>query len=100
MTAMTGDPMHTMNAMVNTSATITGKRLPTSTTNELFEQGAAELDETKRAEIYAELQAYDHDNAYHIPLFQQIITYGVRDYIENFEPDAGLQLDCKGIVIN
>ncbi len=99
MTAMTGDPMHTMNAMVNTSATITGK-VTDEHYNELFEQGAAELDETKRAEIYAELQAYDHDNAYHIPLFQQIITYGVRDYIENFEPDAGLQLDCKGIVIN
>lgn len=63
--------------------------------NELYEQGASEMDETARAEIYAELQAYVYENAFQIPMYQQVITYAVRDYVEGFVPDAGLQLEFK-----
>ena len=94
MTAMTGDPMHTLSGTVTSSVNvidmITDERY-----NELYEQGASEMDETARAEIYAELQAYVYENAFQIPMYQQVITYAVRDYVEGFVPDAGLQLEFK-----
>ena len=98
MTAMTGDPMHTLNQTVDDAVQITGK-VEDEHYNELFDQGAAEMDETARAEIYQELQQYVYENAFQIPMYQQIITYGVRDYIDGFIPDAGLQLDLKVITI-
>lgn len=98
MTAMTGDPMHTLNQTVDDSVQITCK-VTDAKYNELFDQGAAEMDETARAEIYKELQAYIYENAFQIPMYQQVITYGVRDYIEGFLPDAGVQLDLKLITI-
>ena len=98
MTAMTGDPMHTLNQTVDDAVQITGK-VTDAKYNELFDQGAAEMDETARAEIYKELQQYVYENAFQIPMYQQVITYGVRDYIEGFLPDAGVQLDLKLITI-
>ena len=32
-------------------------------------------------------------------MYQQVITYAIRDYIEGFIPDAGVQLDLKLITI-
>ena len=98
MTAMTGDPMHTLSQTVQEAVQITTK-VTDEHYNELYTQGAAELDETKRAEIYQELQAYVYENAFQIPMYQQVITYAIRDYIEGFIPDAGVQLDLKLITI-
>ena len=98
MTAMTGDPMHTLSGTVTSSVNVIDM-VTDEHYNELYEQGASEMDETARAEIYQELQAYTYENAFQIPMYQQVITYGVRDYIEGFIPDAGLQLDCKLISI-
>lgn len=98
MTAMTGDPMHTLNGTVLAASAVTGK-VTDAKYNELFDKGNAELDVEKRAEIFAELQSYVFENAFQIPMYQQIITYGTRDYIEGFIPDAGLQVDCRVITI-
>ena len=93
MTAMTGDPMHTLSGTVVTSANVIDK-VTDEHYNDLYEKGASEMDEAARLEIYKELQQYTYENAFQIPMYQQVITYGVRDYVENFIPDAGLQLDC------
>ena len=47
----------------------------------------AEMDETRRAELYEELQQYMYDNVFQIPMFVKMVTYGVWDYIDGFVAD-------------
>ena len=98
MTTTTGDPHHAISGLLSTSTNITGK-ITDEHFNELANQGLAAMDETERAEIYAELQQYMYDNVFVIPMFVGVITYGVWDYIDGFYPDPGRQVKFAGISI-
>ena len=98
MTAMTGDPAHTLNGTVKASATITG-RTQDEYYNELYDRGMAEMDEDARRAIYEEIQDYIFEHALQIPVFEQIVTYATRDYVKGFVPDAGMQIEFKSISI-
>ena len=91
MTATTGDPHHTLNGVLANSSNTTGKILDEHF-NDLANQALAEMDETKRGELYAEIQQYMFDNVFQIPMFVKMITYGVWDYIDGFVADPGQQL--------
>ena len=94
MTANTGDPTHTLNGYVATSASV-ANRVMDEKFNQLFNDGIAEQDEAKRQEIYEELQDYIYENAFFIPMWEQVITYGVRDYVQGFIPDSGIQPEIR-----
>ena len=59
----------------------------------------AEMDETRRAELYEELQQYMYDNVFQIPMFVKMVTYGVWDYIDGFVADPGQQVRFADITI-
>ena len=88
MTANTGDPAHAYSQLVGSSANITFS-WDDEEFNRLCNEALVELDETRRAEIYAEVQQYVYETAGHIPMYEGVITYGAHDYIEGFIPDAG-----------
>ena len=88
MTANTGDPAHAYSQLVGSSANITFS-WDDEEFNRLCDAGQVEQDEEKRAEIYAEVQKYVYETAGHIPMYEGVITYGARDYVEDFIPDAG-----------
>ena len=94
MTANTGDPVHTLSNVQKDSPYIS-LRKQDEKFNELYEAGLRELDEEKRLAIYSELQKYIFDEALQVPMYEQIITYGVRDYVQGFIPDPGVQLDFR-----
>ena len=98
MTANTADPAHTLNGTDQNSPRMSF-RVTDARYNELMEEGLREMDETKRAAIYEELQQYVYENAIQIPMFEEIITYAVRDYVVGFVPDGGLQIDFKTLSI-
>ena len=98
MTANTADPAHTLNGTDQNSPRM-AFRVTDERYNELMEEGLKEMDTEKRAEIYHELQAYVFENAIQIPMFEEIITYAVRDYVVGFVPDGGLQIDFKTLSI-
>ena len=85
MTANTADPAHTLNGTDQNSPRMSF-RVTDARYNELMEEGLREMDETKRAAIYEELQQYVYENAIQIPMFEEIITYAVRDYVVGFVP--------------
>ena len=91
MTATTGDPHHTLSGTLLSSSNTTGK-ITDEKYNELCNQAVAEMDETKRGELYAEIQQYMFDNVFQIPMFVKAITYGVWDYVDGFVADPGQQL--------
>lgn len=94
MTANTTDPAHTLNQVSKNSSNTT-LNWHDEEFNRLYDAGLVEMDEAKRAEIYKELQKYVFEAALQVPMYEQIITYGIRDYVLNFVPDSGLQLDLK-----
>ena len=96
LTSNTGDPdqaffMHTKNSSVKSI------RISDAKFNELLLAGKSEIDTDKRAKIYAEAQQYVFKNVLEIPLAQAKVTYGTRDYLQNFTPDAGTQPDLSGV---
>ena len=91
MTAMTLDPAHTLMQTTDDTNVVVG-RMEDEKYNELCDAGLAAMDETERAEIYAELQQYVYDNVFIIPMFVKMITYGVWDYIDGFVADPGQQV--------
>ncbi len=98
MTATTGDPHHSLNGFLETSSNITGK-ITDAHFNELANEALAAMDETERAEIYAELQQYVYDNVFIIPMFVKAVTYGVWDYIDGFVADPGQQVKFVDISV-
>ena len=98
MTATTGDPHHTLVNVVAAGANITGK-VTDEHFNELANEAMAEMDETRRAELYEELQQYMYDNVFQIPMFVKMVTYGVWDYIDGFVADPGQQVRFADITI-
>ena len=98
MTATTGDPHHSLNGMLASSSSVTGK-ITDEHFNELADEALAEMDATRRGELYAELQQYVYDNVFIIPMFVKMITYGVWDYVDGFVPDPGQQIKFSEISI-
>ena len=96
MTAMTLDPAHTLMQTTDDTNVVVG-RMEDEKYNELCDAGLAAMDETERAEIYAELQKYVYDNVYQIPMYVPNITYAYWDYLEGVIPDAAQQLDVRVI---
>ena len=94
MTANTGDPTHTLNGYVATSASV-ANRVMDEHFNDLFNRGVEEQDEAERQAIYEELQDYIYENAFFIPMWEQVITYGVRDNVQGFTPDSGIQPEIR-----
>ena len=96
MTCTTGDPAHTLNGNVLTSSNTIGK-FTDETFNEMFNESVSEMDETKRGEIYADIQQYVFDNVLEIPMFLKMIAYGYWDYVEGLYCDPGQQISVKDI---
>ena len=94
MNATTGDPAHTLTGMVAKGTSVTSK-ITDERFNELAELAEQAMDETERAEIYAELQQHVYDNVLQIPVFTKKMTYGLWDYVEGFVPDAAQQISIK-----
>jgi len=67
--------------------------------NSLLDKGRTELNEAKRKIIYGELQDYMFKHAIWIHMSEPIISFATRSYIENFIPDAGVQVDLSKINI-
>lgn len=65
------------------------------TLNNLLDQGQSEIDETKRAEIYSEVQDYIFEHAFLIPIDEPIINYAAQPYVKGFVANAGVQPDLK-----
>ena len=91
MTATTGDPHHAISVYLEDGVNVIGK-ITDEEFNELADAAMVEMDNTKRAELYKELQQCMHDKVLQIPMFVNTSTYGVWDYIDGFYPDAGQQL--------
>jgi peptide/nickel transport system substrate-binding protein len=66
--------------------------------NDLIDRGRTEMDGTKRAEIYKELQTMVHDMALTIPLFAQHDIYAGRESIE-FDPWPNEILYVPNIIV-
>lgn len=59
---------------------------------ELVEAGRVEMDETKRAEIYQELQQLYHDEAWIVPLFLYGSAVFARNYVGNVKLTSGYSI--------
>ena len=94
MNATTGDPAHTLTGMVAKGTSVISK-ITDERFNELAIAAEGAMDETERAEIYAELQQYVYDNVLQIPVFTKMQTYGIWDYVEGFIPDPAQQISIK-----
>ncbi len=95
LTAATGDPDHVYGQFNSDSGSIQASS--DETFGRLLQEGRSELDNTKRAEIYAELQKYIHDNVLMIPIAVPNMTFGVRDYVDNLSHDPGNMPDVKTV---
>ena len=58
-------------------------------------QGQNETDETKRAEIYSQVQDYVFEHAFIVPLDEPLINYATQPYVKGFVANAGVQPDLK-----
>lgn len=94
LTADTFDPDHTYMNLYETSSYAT-VRSSDETVNRLLNEGKSEMDTTKRAEIYAELQDYIFEHAIFIPVVQPVINYATQPYVEGFVPNVGVQPDLR-----
>ena len=63
--------------------------------NDLLLQGQNETDETKRAEIYSQVQDYVFEHAFIVPLDEPLINYATQPYVKGFVANAGVQPDLK-----
>ena len=96
LTSGTGDPSNMYNNMLDTSAMILGRTYDEEF-NALAREGLGAMDETERAEVYAELQQYAFDNVLSIPVNHRRQAYGIWDYVEGFYPDPGQLISIKDL---
>lgn len=99
LTADSGDPDHSYMYLYKDSSMKT-IRTQDEVVNRLLNEGKAEIDEAKRKEIYSQLQDYIFENAIWLPIDEPIINFATRDYILNFTPNAGVQVNLAKIDIN
>lgn len=92
LTVDTCDPNHNYMNLYEDSGSIT-IRTKDETVNELLNKGRGELDETKRKEIYAQIQDYIFEHAIEIPVVQPVINYATQPYVKGFVPNVAVQPD-------
>ena len=98
LTADTGDPDHSYTNLYGKSNMMSVKSTD-PVVNSLLDKGRTELNEAKRKTLYGELQDYIFKHAIWIHMSEPIISFATRSYIENFIPDAGVQVDLSKINI-
>ena len=98
LTADTGDPNHSYMNLYG-KGNMQSVRSTDPIVNGLLDKGRAELDSTKRKAIYGELQDYMFKHAIWIHMSEPVISFATRAYVENFIPDAGVQVDLSKITI-
>ena len=94
LTTDTFDPDQTYSNMYADSGNVS-YRTDDETVNRLLNEGKRELDETKRKEIYAELQEYIIEHAIIIPVAQPLISYATQSYVDVFVPNVAVQPDLR-----
>jgi peptide/nickel transport system substrate-binding protein len=60
--------------------------------DEKLDEAGTTTDADRRAELYAEVQAYLVENFYVVPLYDQTVQFAYRDGVEGFKLDPSLNL--------
>ena len=58
----------------------------------MLDEAGSTTDETARAELYAQVQAYLVANYYVVPLYDQTVQFAYRDAVQGFRLDPSLNL--------
>ena len=63
------------------------------TVDDIIDRASVETDETKRQDLYYELQSWMVDNGGMIPLYYEMVTMGVNSNLHNFIMEVSEQHD-------
>ncbi len=88
--AVAGDPDYGLYPVFHSTMSTSGNmsQVNDSKVDQLLEAGRYESDVEKRKAIYAELQAYLAENAYDLPLWEDVNINAYQSYVKGFVNDA------------
>lgn len=96
LTISTADASQVVSHLNSTASQVT-YRWNDPALDEMIASGMRELDETRRAEIYQEIQSYVLENVYDIPVLNTYCTLACRDYVQGLESDSRMLLDFASV---
>ena len=63
--------------------------------NDLFNRGVRSRTRPSARRSMRSCRITSNENAFFIPMWEQVITYGVRDNLQGFTPDSGIQPEIR-----
>lgn len=72
-------------------------RITDQTLQDMYDAGAVETDPGARRQIYEDIAQYYFDEAIRIPVRVSVVSYAVRDYVDNFPASNSGIIDLKAI---
>lgn len=72
-------------------------RIIDQTLQDMYNAGAVETDPDARRQIYEDIAQYYFDEAMRIPVRVSVVSYAVRDYIDNFPATNSGIIDLSAI---
>jgi peptide/nickel transport system substrate-binding protein len=99
LTADAGDPDRSYGNLAEDGENQAG-RSSDPEVNRLLLEGRTGLDPEQRRAVYGQLQDYIFAKAIWLPVCESVANYATKDYVLNFVPDAGGQVDLRRISIH
>ena len=97
-TALGGDPDSGLNPFYPDSSSMVDRQLD-DVLSEMLRTGVTITDNTKRSELYGEIQSYIYENVLVIPIINLVVASATWDYIDEYPAVSSNMLDFKYITL-